>query len=72
LEAFYDKVDEFVAFVKSSPCAPGFSEILLPGESGRRREAQNRKEGVEIDESTWAGLIQLATELKVTKVPAPL
>jgi uncharacterized oxidoreductase len=72
LDEFYDKVDELIAFVKSSPCAPGFSEILLPGESGRRREAQNRKEGVEIDESTWAGLIQLATELKVTKVPAPL
>ena len=39
LESFYDKVDEFIEFIKSSPRAPGFSEILLPGESGRRREA---------------------------------
>jgi LDH2 family malate/lactate/ureidoglycolate dehydrogenase len=72
LNAFYDKVDELIAFVKASPCAPGFSEILLPGESGRRREAQNQKEGLQIDDNTWSGLIRLAAELKVTEVPAPL
>ena len=72
LDAFYDKVDELIAFVKSSPCAPDFSEILLPGESGRRRETENQRLGVEIDESTWSELTRLAAELKVTEVPAPL
>ncbi len=72
LNSFYDKVDELIAFVKSSKCAPGFSEILLPGESARRREAQQRKVGVEIDESTWSELTQLAAQLNVNKVPAPL
>ncbi len=72
LETFYDKVDELIALVKSTPCAPGFSELLLPGESGRRREAANRTNGVEIDDATWTGLTELAGELKVPNVPAPL
>ncbi len=72
LETFYDKVDELIALVKSTPCAPGFSEILLPGESARRREARQQKAGVEIDESTWSELTQLAGQLNVNELPAPL
>ena len=72
LEFFYDKIDELIALVKSTPCAPGFSEILLPGESGRRRQATNEKAGVEIDPATWAGLTALAEKLKVHDIPAPL
>jgi hydroxycarboxylate dehydrogenase B len=72
LEFFYDQVDELIALIKSTPCAPGFTEILLPGESGRRREATNQRVGVEIDDATWTGLAKLAAELKVKDVPGPL
>lgn len=72
LETFYDKVDELIAVVKSSKCAPGFSEILLPGESGRRREAKNEQEGVDIEAPTWTSLTQLAAELGISDVPKPL
>ena len=72
LESFYDKIDELIALVKSTPCAPGFSEILLPGEAGRHRQATNEKSGVEIDPATWAGLTALADKLKVRDIPAPL
>jgi len=65
LETFYDKVDELIAFIKSTKCAPGFSEVLLPGESGRRREAKNKQQGVDIEEPTWKALTDLAGELKV-------
>jgi hydroxycarboxylate dehydrogenase B len=71
LETFYDKVDELIAFIKSTKCAPGFSEILLPGESGRRREAKNESEGVHVEEPTWQELTELAAELKI-EVPTPL
>ncbi|MEA2659786.1 MAG: hypothetical protein QOF64_2382 [Candidatus Binatota bacterium] len=70
LETFFDKVDELIEFVKSTPCAPGFSEILLPGESGRRREAAQRSAGVDVDQSTWNELTQLAAELGVRDLPA--
>jgi len=72
LEDFYDKVDELIAFIKTTKCAPGFNEILLPGEAGRRREATQRKNGVEIDEDTWEQLIQLASELGVDPLPNTL
>ena len=72
LNTFYDKIDELIALVKSTPCAPGFNEILLPGESGRRREALHLKEGVDVDQNTWSGLIDLAAELNVKDIPATL
>jgi LDH2 family malate/lactate/ureidoglycolate dehydrogenase len=72
LETFYDKIDELIALIKSTPCAPGFSEILLPGELARRRQETNEKDGVAIDPATWAGLTALADKLKVHDIPAPL
>ncbi len=65
LHEFTAKVDELVAFVKSGKTAPGFSEILLPGEQGRRNEQRQFNQGVEIDESTWAELAKLASKLDV-------
>jgi LDH2 family malate/lactate/ureidoglycolate dehydrogenase len=70
LNTFYDWVDELIAFIKSTPCAPGFSEIVLPGEAGRRREALQRANGVEIDSDTWSDLLELAAELGVKEIPA--
>jgi hydroxycarboxylate dehydrogenase B len=72
LEEFYDKVDALVAFIKSTRRAPGFNEILLPGEAGRRREEKQRKDGVDIDEGTWSELTQLASELGVSQLPSTL
>ncbi|MGH7873609.1 MAG: Ldh family oxidoreductase [Candidatus Binatia bacterium] len=72
LDVFFDKVDELIEFIKSTPRAPGFSEILLPGESGRRREAAQRIAGVDIDQGTWNNLTQLAAEFGVADLPAPL
>ena len=66
--SFYDKVDKLLASIKSIKPAPGFSEVLVPGESGRRSEARQRKDGVEIDEPTWNRLRKLAAELRVTAV----
>ena len=71
LETFYDKVDELIMFIKSTKRAPGFSEILLPGESGRRREATNKAEGVDIEEPTWKNLTALAEDLGID-VPVSL
>ena len=65
LEQFFDKVEQLVALVKSARPAPGYNEILLPGENARRTEAKQLKEGVAIDEATWAKLQQLAATLDV-------
>ena len=72
LDQFLDKVDDFIAFVKSTKPAPGFKEILLPGEHARANEARQLKEGVEVDEATWTELKELASELGVGSLPMPI
>ena len=71
LDEFLNRVDELIAFIKSRKTAPGFREILLPGEQGRKNEERQRQTGVEIDETTWNELKDLAVELDVTPVPNP-
>jgi uncharacterized oxidoreductase len=68
-EIFYDRVDEFIEFIKSTPPAPGFGEILLPGEAGRRREENHRNAGVDLDDETWSELVDLAGELGLGTIP---
>src|ERR1044071_5189829 len=65
LDQFLDKVDDFISFVKSTKPAPGFTEILLPGEHGRANEARQLKDGLVLDEATWNELRELGTELGV-------
>jgi hydroxycarboxylate dehydrogenase B len=62
---FLDQVDEFVSLIKSARAAPGHQEIFLPGERARQREAQQLKEGIEVDDATWTQLKGLAIELGV-------
>jgi uncharacterized oxidoreductase len=72
LETFFDKIDQLIARVKSVRPAPGHDEILLPGEKARRIEAKQLKDGVGIDEATWAQLEQLAAGLGVAPPNGPL
>jgi hydroxycarboxylate dehydrogenase B len=72
LDQFLDRIDELVSFVKSRKTAPGFQEILLPGEQSRKNETRQLKEGVEIDEPTWSNLTKLADELRLANIPTPL
>jgi uncharacterized oxidoreductase len=71
LDDFTAKVDELVSFVKSRKTAPGFKEILLPGEQGQRNQERQLKEGVAVDAGTWSQLVKLAGELKINP-PNPL
>ena len=66
LDAFFDRIDQLIALVKSKRPAPGHKEILLPGERARHTEAKQVRDGVHIDDATWAQLVQLAANLGVT------
>ena len=66
LEDFYTRVDELVAHVKSSPLAPGFDEILVPGEIEARREQQGSQEGITLDDETWRQIQETAAALGIS------
>ena len=64
-EAFFQRVEEFKSYLKSSAKKAGVEEILLPGEPELRTEARRRREGIEIDGTTWGQVEALARELDV-------
>ncbi len=72
LDSFLDQMEDFVAFAKSRKPAPGFEEILLPGEGSRRRAEKQLKEGIQLEKAAWAGLCQCAAELGVEVSSKPL
>ncbi len=71
LEQFKKEVDEFVSFVKSSPPASGFTEVLYPGEIEYRTEQRRRQEGVFVEDDTWQQISSLMQQLEVNKIVGP-
>ena len=59
-EAYYDEVEALIRHVKSSRVAPGFEEILLPGEPEFRSATQRKMEGIEVDDTTWSMICEEA------------
>jgi uncharacterized oxidoreductase len=51
------------AWVKASPPAPGFAEVLLPGEPERRSRERRLEEGVPIDDKSLADILAAAQSL---------
>ncbi len=66
IEDFYSRVDALVAHVKSSPIAPGFNEILVPGEIELRQERLRSREGIPIDDETWRQIQETAAEVGIS------
>jgi uncharacterized oxidoreductase len=65
LAQFEDTVDRLFQRVKSGPLAPGFDEILIPGEiEFRAREARER-DGIPVPETVWQDILQEARLLGV-------
>ena len=60
LDTFKQQVEDFVAYVKSSPTAPGFGEILVPGDVELREMKRRSREGIPIEETTWEQIVEAA------------
>jgi LDH2 family malate/lactate/ureidoglycolate dehydrogenase len=71
LTEFTATVDATVDAIKSLPPSAGASEVLVPGERGRRSELERRRAGVPLGPKVWRELTGLADALGVA-VPVPL
>lgn len=58
-QEFAADVAAFIDYLKDTPPAPGFNEVLVPGEIETRTAAVRRTEGIHVDETTWQQLISL-------------
>jgi uncharacterized oxidoreductase len=56
LAEFKREIGEFVRYIKSSPPAAGFQEVLYPGEIEWRTEQKRRREGIFVEEETWKAI----------------
>jgi uncharacterized oxidoreductase len=65
LEMFKKRVDNLLRTVKNSPTAPGYNEILIPGEPERLKKEKRLRDGIFIEDNTWDKLTGLAKELNV-------
>jgi LDH2 family malate/lactate/ureidoglycolate dehydrogenase len=64
--ADYEKaLAETLSRIKAVPPAPGFEEVLLPGEPEARARAKRERDGIPIPEDTWKAVCDVAAELGV-------
>ena len=54
------EVTSYIDYLKSSARAPGFSEILVPGEPEERTRSQRLETGIPLDDTTWQSLVESA------------
>jgi uncharacterized oxidoreductase len=59
-------VEATKAHIRSSRVAPGFDEILLPGEPERRSAAARSRDGIPVDDTTWGDVRAAAASLGIT------
>lgn len=63
---FRDAVSAYLHDIGTSEKAPGFEEILIPGERGLRQRDESLEQGALIYESVWANTARLAREYGVS------
>jgi len=68
LSEFKGQVEAFAKYLKETPPAEGFKEVLYPGEKEYYTEQQRRKEGIPIEDSTWKRISELADRFGATSL----
>jgi LDH2 family malate/lactate/ureidoglycolate dehydrogenase len=69
VEEFTARVEALVAIMKSTPAAPGYSEVFVAGDPEWRMEAERRLNGIPIADGNWEALSKAARSVGVA-VPA--
>jgi uncharacterized oxidoreductase len=65
-KAFEADVDQLVKYVKASKLAPGFTEILIPGEPERKERPHREANGIPVDDETWRQICDTAQRYSVS------
>lgn len=63
---FKTQVEAFVRYIKATPPADGFDEVLYPGEIEYRTEQRRQHAGIPIEDSTWRRLGEIAARFGIS------
>jgi uncharacterized oxidoreductase len=69
---FMEEVGDLSDYMKASPLAPGFDEILYPGEKEIKITKERLQTGIDIPDATWKQVLDLIDEYGITEELAPL
>lgn len=60
MECFLDEVDSYIEYLHETPPAPGFKQVLAPGERSYNETQRRLREGIYVEPETWARIQALA------------
>ena len=66
LEAYQQGVRTFLDGIKSIPPAPGFEEVLVPGDYEGRSRVQRLAHGVNVPDTTYQQILEWGEKLNVS------
>ena len=61
--AFEQEALAFVEWLKQSPAAPGFEGVRIAGDPERQARVQREREGIVLDDQTWAEIQAAAAKV---------
>ena len=62
------RADEMERRVRAVPPAPGFQEVLVPGDPEHRMQASRQREGIPIHDDVWQSIVEVAASLNIKNV----
>lgn len=65
LEEFKAEVGQFINYVKSATPAPGFDEVMVPGERSYKTRTHRLKKGIPVEDETWGEICTVAKDLGI-------
>jgi uncharacterized oxidoreductase len=63
------EIDGFVDYVKASPPADAVAPVLVPGDPERLARERRQREGIDVDDTTWAELLAAGQALGLVHAP---
>jgi uncharacterized oxidoreductase len=66
-QAFAGEARQFLDWLRRSPVAPGVDKVRIAGEPERESRARREKDGIPVDDTTWAEILSAGAKLKLQK-----
>ena len=64
--SFESEALAFVDWLRQAPAADGFEAVQLAGDPERRARAHRARDGIVIDDQTWADIVAAGAKVGVT------
>ncbi len=66
-DVFAAETTAFLESLRKSPVAPGFDKVRIAGEPEREMRAKREREGIPVDDNTWAEILAAGAKLKLSR-----